>query len=193
MQKLYQTVGNIRIKKLWENVGITLDKSSVLLYNKKRQGASALNEVQMAKFMLGKFRHQLDEKNRVRIPVKFREGLGATPYFLPGKNGCMYIVPEDRFEDMFSTYFSQDPYMSNVDDFTTSIFAHSGQLEEDSAGRITVDKTIKDKFNFKKEIVFVGKATYLEVWPAEVWDERYGNLDPDNISKMIADLKAKGV
>ncbi len=147
----------------------------------------------MAKFMLGNFRHQLDDKNRVRVPVKFREGLGSSAYYLPGKNGCMYIVPEDKFEEMLAPYVGGDPYMSDSDDFSRAIFAFSGELEDDANGRVTFDKTLKEKFGFKKELVFVGKATYLEVWPAEVWDARYGVLDPDKISKMIQDLKNKGV
>ncbi len=147
----------------------------------------------MSKFMLGNYRHQLDEKNRVRIPVKFREGLGANPYYLPGKNGCLYIVAEERFESMFSTYLNQDPYTSESGEFTSMVFAFSGELEEDANGRVMLDKNVKEKFGFKKELVFVGKATYLEVWPAEVWDERYGVLDPDAISKMIEGLKRKGV
>ena len=44
-----------------------------------------------------------------------------------------------------------------------------------------------------KKMVFVGKMTYLEVWPAEKWDERYGVLDPGKIDKMIQDLKKYGV
>lgn len=149
-------------------------------------------EVTMAKFMLGNARHQLDEKNRFRIPVKFREGLGANPYYLPGKNGCMYIVPEEKVETMFSEMVNQNPYTSDTE-FTSAVFSFSGSLEEDAQGRATLDKTIKDKFGFQKELVFVGKMSYLEVWPAEKWDERYGVLDPNKIDKMIQDLKKYGV
>lgn len=145
--------------------------------------------------MLGNQRHQLDEKNRVRIPVKFREALGPKPCYLPGKNGCLYIVPQERFEKMFEAYLDNDPYTtdSTFDEFTTFVFAHSDELEEDSMGRVMFNKGIKEKFGFKKEIVFVGKATYLEVWPAEVWDARYGVLDPQKINDMIENLKNKGV
>ena len=45
----------------------------------------------------------------------------------------------------------------------------------------------------KKEVVFVGKATYVEVWPAEVWDSRYSVLDPENLERIIERLKKFGV
>lgn len=153
----------------------------------------ANKEANMAKFMLGNYRHSLDEKNRFRIPVKFREGLGANPYYMPGKNGCLYIVPEERFEEMFAPFINQNPYTSDTDEFTSSVFAFSGPLEEDAQGRVALDKNIKEKYGISKELVFVGKATYLEVWPSETWDARYGVLDPQKIDKMIQDLKKYGV
>ena len=63
--------------------------------------------------MLGNARHQLDERNRFRIPVKFREGLGSNPYYLPGKNGCLYIVPEERFEEMFAPFINQNLHVGH--------------------------------------------------------------------------------
>ena len=107
-------------------------------------------EANMAKFMLGNYRHSLDEKNRFRIPVKFREGLGANPYYMPGKNGCLYIVPEERFEEMFAQFINQNPYTSDTDEFTSSVFAFSGPLEEDAQGRVTLDKNIKEKYGISK-------------------------------------------
>lgn len=106
----------------------------------------------MAKFMLGNYRHSLDEKNRFRIPVKFREGLGANPYYMPGKNGCLYIVPEERFEEMFAPFINQNPYTSDTDEFTSSVFAFSGPLEEDAQGRVALDKTSKRNTAFQKSL-----------------------------------------
>ncbi len=170
----------------------SIDNAKVLLYNKSTLGEVSPREVEMKKFMLGNYRHSLDDKNRVRIPVKFREALGARPYYLPGKGGCMYIVPAESFSNMFSSYCADNPFMSDSSDVTTWIFGHSGELEEDSAGRVSIDKSITETYNFKKEVVFVGKASYVEVWPAELWDEKFGALDPDKITKMIESLKKRG-
>lgn len=175
--------------KKWE---ISIDNAKVLLYNKSTVGVFPSREVEMAKFMLGNYRHSLDDKNRVRIPVKFREVLGAKPCYLPGKGGCMYIVPAESFNGMFSSYCDTNPFMSDSSDVTTWIFGHSGELEEDSTGRVSIDKGITEKYHFKKEVVFVGKVNYVELWPAEVWDEKFGALDPDRITKMIESLKKRG-
>lgn len=143
--------------------------------------------------MVGNYRRQLDDKNRVSIPPKYRTMLGADPYCLPGKDGCLYIVPQNSFMSMFADYVNPNPYFSESNELTTVIFANSVVLEEDNLGRVMFDKNVKEKYGFKKEVVFVGKISFVEVWPAEVWDEKYGVLDPTAISKMIEALKNKGV
>lgn len=146
----------------------------------------------MPKFMLGNARHQLDERNRFRIPAKFREGLGENLYILPGRNGCMYIVPEDQVEKVLSHFIGDDPYTSANDELTTQLYSLSDPIEEDPQGRITLSKSATKILKPNKELVFVGKVTYLEVWSAEVWDERYGVLEPGKLERMLEDLKKRG-
>lgn len=146
----------------------------------------------MPKFMLGNARHQLDEKNRFRIPAKFREGLGGCPYIMPGRNGCMYIVPEERFEELFDSFIGENPYTSDNEELTTQIYSLSGPVEEDAQGRITLGKEAAKLVKANKELVFVGKVTHLEMWSAEVWENRFGVLEPGKLEKMLADLKKRG-
>lgn len=146
----------------------------------------------MPKFMLGNARHQLDERNRFRIPAKFREGLGENPYIFPGRNGCMYIVPEDHIEQLLGTFIGDNPYTSDNEDLTTQIYSLSEPIEEDTQGRITLSKEASKLIKAKKELVFVGKITHLEMWAAEVWDERYGVLEPGKLERMLEDLKKRG-
>lgn len=147
----------------------------------------------MPKFMLGNARHQLDERNRFKIPARFREGLGECPYILPGRNGCMYIVPEERFEELFNSMIGSNPYTSDNEEFTTQVFSASSPLEEDSQGRVTLNKDVARMLKVNKELVFVGKVTYLEMWPAEAWEARYGVLEPSKLDKLLQDLKKRGV
>ncbi len=147
----------------------------------------------MAQILLGNARHQLDEKNRFRIPVKFRDALGKEPVIVPGKNGCAYVVGQDRFNSWFSSVSNENPYFSDTDELLSVLSNMGGDLKEDSQGRMTLEKKLKDFLDIDKELVFVGKINYLEVWPAEKWDARYGVLNPDKIDKMIQDLRKRGV
>lgn len=147
----------------------------------------------MPKFMLGNVRHQLDDKGRMRIPAKFREGIGASAYIVPGRAGCLYIVSEDRFENVLASLGSENLYYNDeANDMATGILGNGEQLEEDGQGRVRLSKELTRTAGIKKEIVFVGKATYLEVWPAEAWDARFSVLNPDNLDRILDKLKKYG-
>lgn len=148
----------------------------------------------MPKFMLGNVRHQLDDKYRMRVPAKFREGIGASSYILPGRAGCLYIIPENKFESVLSTLGNDALYGNDaLSDMATDILGNGDNLEEDAQGRVKLSKELRDTAKISKEVVFVGKGTYLELWGAESWDARFSVLNPDNLKRMLDNLKKFGV
>ncbi len=148
----------------------------------------------MPKFMLGNVRHSLDDKYRGRIPAKYREGIGSSAYIVPGRSGCLYIIPEEKFESVIKTIGSDNLYGNDAEnDLATEILGNGDYLEEDGQGRVKFSKELRDAAAIKKEVVFVGKGTFLEVWPAEAWDQRFSVLNPDNLNRMLQNLKKYGV
>lgn len=58
----------------------------------------------MAALFRGIYEHQLDDKNRLRIPAKFKKGLtgehGEKTYsFTRGINGCIYVFPDEVLDE----------------------------------------------------------------------------------------------
>lgn len=148
----------------------------------------------MPKFMLGNVRHQLDDKGRMRIPAKYREGIGANAYILPGRAGCLYIIPEEKLESVVASLGVDNLYSNTAaNDLATDILGNGDYVEEDAQGRVRLSKELSKTAGIDKEVVFVGKVTYLEIWPAEVWDERFSVLNPDNLNRMLEKLKNLGV
>ena len=148
----------------------------------------------MPKFMLGNVRHQLDDKGRMRIPAKYREGIGSNAYILPGRAGCLYIIPEEKLESVVASLGVDNLYSNTAaNDLATDILGNGDYVEEDAQGRVRLSKELAKTAGIDKEVVFVGKVTYLEIWPAEVWDERFSVLNPDNLNRMLEKLKNLGV
>ncbi len=153
----------------------------------------------MLKYMLGNVRHQLDEKNRMRIPAKYREALGDPCYIVQGrkvgdKMSCFYVIPHERFASLIEKV-DTDKFYGGDDaiDTATALLGSGDELSEDPQGRVKLNKEICDAAGITKDIVFVGKGTYLEIWAAEVWDKRFSVLNPDNLDKMLEQLKKHGV
>ncbi len=149
----------------------------------------------MAKLMLGNSRNVLDDKYRMRIPSKFRDGLGGDiPYIFPGRPGCLYIVSSEKGEAIVESFESDSLYSGDDKlDISTALFSYAGYVEEDAQGRFLLSKELRTYAGIEKELVIVGKGKYLEVWSSEAWDKRYGVLDPENVSKVLAKLKQQNV
>ena len=153
----------------------------------------------MFDFMLGNVRHQLAEKDRMRIPAKYREALGGTSYILPGRkvdgnHCCLYVIPYDKFEKVFAKLDSDELYGGDERvDAATTILGAAEKLTEDAQGRVRLSKELCSCASIEKDMVFVGKGTYLELWSAEVWDERYSILNKSNLDKVLDSLKKHGV
>lgn len=151
--------------------------------------------------MLGSVRHQLDDRERFRIPAKFRPMLGEKAYILPGrevgknsKQYCLYVIPETRFEEVFAKINDSRLYSGGEDaDMLTTYFSAIQDVEEDGQGRMRLREDLATMLNVVKDLVFVGKGHYLELWAGEVWDERFNFLNADNVNRALENLKNRGV
>ena len=46
---------------------------------------------------LGEYRHNIDAKNRLIIPAKFRDSLSSTFYVTKGLDGCLAVYTEESW------------------------------------------------------------------------------------------------
>ena len=50
----------------------------------------------------GRFNNRLDDKNRIRIPAKFKADLGANYKFAFGPGESIYVMPEKEYQKILS-------------------------------------------------------------------------------------------
>ena len=49
---------------------------------------------------IGQYRHNLDAKNRIIVPARFRDGLGEEFVVTKGLDGCLSIFTADKWTEM---------------------------------------------------------------------------------------------
>lgn len=76
---------------------------------------------------------------------------------------------------------------------TTFLLSHTYEVKEDGQGRITLPSDLKKMAQIDKDLVFVGKFDYAEIWAAETWERKFSVLEKGNLSAMIAKLKSYGL
>ena len=146
--------------------------------------------------IFGTYRYCLDDKNRVRVPVSFAKVLGESFVIMPGRQGCFYLVSKElapSFLGEFASISPYDPKSKEKNEIATRIFAMSRpDAKLDAQSRLNLDKELQATYKVEKELVFVGKANFVEVWPAEVWDRLFGILSPESLDSILDRLASLG-
>lgn len=138
----------------------------------------------------GMVEHQLDDKNRLRIPSKFKKELtgehGEKPYcFFRGAGGCIYVMAEDELDQTLAPI--AQPGLSENSKVAKMIFGSIHQAEEDAQGRVVLPGLLKKLAGIKKDIITIGQGNRLEIWSAERYFEYIADVDFDE------ELKAMGI
>ena len=146
----------------------------------------------MARAVYGNYRCTVND-NRLRLPSKVQAAFGDEAVFVfPGTDKCLVAVAESRSEAVIEMY-NNSQALANDDEarmFTDSIV----DIDVDTQGRFSLaasTKKIRPEFNDVDEVVFSGRGNYVEIWPAYVYDKRFGSkYNTADYNKMIANLQA---
>ena len=128
-------------------------------------------------FLTGEYNHQLDAKNRIRIPAKLKKELGDNYYFAKGTDGCIVVFPESVAREQFARIeevkMSDAEKRRGIRSFTKSCVLS----EEDNQGRVVLPANLREFARIKKDIVFCGVGNRAEIWAKEVYDEYFADDD----------------
>ena len=140
---------------------------------------------------LGEYYHQLDEKNRLRIPAKLRNGLGNNYIIMKGSNSCLFVYSSSEMQALMNEKLKSVPLSDVVAQKSIRMLFSSGfEVEEDNQGRFTLPQNLKEFACIKKNVVSVGVGNRIELWAEENWKEYNNGSDFDAI---LGDLSKYGV
>jgi len=138
--------------------------------------------------LIGTYKHSIDEKKRMRVPTKLKADLNDGFIITKGSNSCLFAFSKESFEKnvvekangvaMFDSA-SQKPLRL--------LMASAFETEEDNQGRILIPQELREFAKIKKQIVFIGVGSRVEIWAEEVWNE-YNDADFDEASEALAKL-----
>ena len=136
----------------------------------------------------GMFEHQLDDKNRLRIPSKFKKELvgesGEKSYsFFRGMNRCICVMADDQLDETVAAI--SDDAISESSQAATMFFSSIFSAEEDAQGRVVLPPILKRIAGIKKDIITIGRGNRLEIWAAERYYEYIEGVDFDAELKKL--------
>lgn len=121
---------------------------------------------------VGSFRHNLDAKNRLTIPSKWRfAGDDQDVYLaLPHPSGYIAVLPPAEIESLQQKVMEVKLSDRDGQDFINRFFAEAHSLGCDKQGRIGLAEGLIRHAGIEKESLLVGTMTKFNIWSPGRWE-----------------------
>ena len=133
--------------------------------------------------LIGQYQHNIDAKNRVIVPAKFREDLGERFYVTKGLDGCLFVLSEEGWKRLQDKIGAMP--MSKARQLQRFFFSGAAEVEPDKQGRILIPQPLRDYASIEKDVTFIGTGDRAEIWSTECWTQFNDNLTEDSIVEAM--------
>lgn len=143
--------------------------------------------------MSGKnYAHQLDAKNRMRIPAKLREELGPNYSITIGTGGCLYVYTEEQMRQVKESLTAVNAYREKPLKAARYILYNTWQAEEDKQGRILLPDNLRRYAKIEKNIIVFKGPNCVEIWSEEVWNDYFNDVNFEDLANAMDELNSNG-
>ncbi len=139
---------------------------------------------------IGEYNHNLDEKGRLAVPVRFRNDLKKGAVVTKGLDGCLFLYTINEWKILAKKLSSLPISQSNTRAFARLMLAGAMDVQIDKQGRIVLPEYLRKYADLKKKVIIGGLYNRLEIWDEETWD-KYKNRtekESEDIAEKLGEL-----
>jgi len=136
----------------------------------------------------------LDEKNRIILPAKFRK------HILPeanniinvtlGRDNCIWLFPSNEWAKVLKTISSTNPYTDEETENRRRMLYHTDDIAIDSQHRILLPSDLVEAAGIKKEVLLLGQIERIELWDPKTY-KKYMTSRPDTYENVMQRVMTK--
>ena len=119
---------------------------------------------------LGTHTPRLDDKGRLVLPAKFREGLAGGLVLTKGQDRSIVVWPAAEFAAYAQRVDEASRSNPKVQAYQRVLFSGASDEIPDRQGRITVPAALREYAGLDRDVVVVGNNTTVEIWDATAWE-----------------------
>jgi MraZ protein len=136
---------------------------------------------------LGTYSPRLDDKGRLVLPAKFRDGLATGLVFTKGQERSIVVWPAAEFAEYAERLNVASRSDAAVRAYLRVLFSGATDEIPDRQGRVMVPAALREYAGLNREVVVVGNGSTLEIWNAPAW-EQYLAGQEDNFSDLSEEV-----
>lgn len=153
-------------------------------------GDSARVKILLQGMFIGEYNHNLDDKGRLAIPVKFRRELQQGAVVTRGLDSCLFLYTKKEWEKLAKKLAALPISQSNSRAFARLMLAGAMDVALDKQGRLIMPDYLRKFAGLKKAVVVAGLYSRLEIWDAESWAayKKQTESESGTIAERMAEL-----
>ncbi|HNU96151.1 MAG TPA: division/cell wall cluster transcriptional repressor MraZ [Candidatus Magasanikbacteria bacterium] len=139
---------------------------------------------------IGEYSHNLDDKFRLAIPVKFRRELEEGAVITKGLDNCLFLYTKNEWNKLAEKLATLPFSQANSRAFARHMLSGAVEAEIDKQGRVVIPEYLRSFASLKKNLIIAGLYSRVEIWDAESWNvyKTKTEKDSNEIAENISDL-----
>ena len=139
---------------------------------------------------IGEYKHRIDEKGRLAIPVKFRGDLAKGAVITRGLDSSLFLFTKEEWEILAQKLAALPLGQSNSRAFARLMLAGAMDVEVDKQGRMVLPEYLRTYAGLQKEVIVAGLFNRLEIWEESKWQDYKAKTEADaeHIAEQLGEL-----
>jgi len=141
---------------------------------------------------IGEYQHNIDDKGRISMPVKFRSKMAGGAVVTKGLDKCLSVYTVEEWSKLAEKLAALPLTNSASRAFARLMLAGATQVNIDKQGRITIPAYLRGYANMEGSVVVAGLYSRVEIWSDEGWNKYKSDTESD-VSVVAEELENLGI
>ena len=140
---------------------------------------------------IGEYKHNVDEKGRLAVPVKFRGDLAKGAVVTRGLDNCLFLYTKKEWQKLADKLASLPIAQANARAFARLMLSGAMDVRIDKQGRVVLPEYLRKYGKVKKKVVVAGLYNRLEIWDENTWETYRAKTEKDSssIAEKLGDME----
>ncbi len=137
----------------------------------------------------GAYRHTVDDKGRLAVPVRFRAELAKGAQVSSWMDGCAALHPQDEWDSLAEQVDAlpfTDPRGRTL---RRLLYGSAQEVSLDRQGRFVLPQWLRESAGIDNEVVLIGAGNRIELWSPKRWSKYSEQMDqPEALAESLQGL-----
>jgi len=156
-------------------------------WDKRRDSGVLHIKGKLEQMFLGQYRHNLDSKDRLTVPAKYRDELVEGGFMMKGFDHNLMVLTPEAFEVVSRRLNRMSLTSPKARLLRRRIFSSAERFDLDKSGRFLIPVYLRQAAGLDGEVVLNGAGDYFEIWAPTMWSEEEAKSETAGMDPELFD------